>query len=67
MKVGAATDCKLELLLAQRYNTERSNGQEKVPGSFGLWFKSNCDLELGRQHSGEAGGSIHHVFFDGTD
>jgi hypothetical protein len=36
---------------------------EKVPGSFGLWFKSNCDL-AGDTIPGEAG-SIHHVFFDG--
>jgi hypothetical protein len=37
---------------------------EKVPGSFGLWFKSNCDLAGDDNIPGEAG-SIHHVFFDG--
>lgn len=36
---------------------------EKIPGSFGLWFKSNCDL-AGDTIPGEAG-SIHHVFFNG--
>jgi hypothetical protein len=37
---------------------------EKVPGSFGLWFKSNCDLARDDNIPGEAG-SIHHVVFDG--
>jgi hypothetical protein len=37
---------------------------EKVPGSFGLWFKSNGDLTVDDNIPGEAG-NIHHVFFDG--
>jgi hypothetical protein len=49
---------------AWKQPTPNASRIEKVPGSFGLWFKSNSDL-AGDDTIPDEAGSIHHIFFDG--